>query len=317
MKKIFFENAFNYKEFLEKSNNKANISTLLYHNPNRMLRIDGIYFPLFDLENFFKNCNLVDYYELPNGKYKILLQPEIKELRDFFEYKYFHDIVDNKEEAIKTESVLKKQISEIASKITKFIYLRDQCLSFKDIGEISIYSMNENLEIQKVFALVSKTIRTKIVNINDYFQNQKEILLGEKAITFKEFYSYKDFRKFLKEYCQSEQEYYSDSLVLEQIKIEKENLKNSYLSSTNIQEKANLALKMKTLDKEIEQINQTFNDINASPLFNKEILTMLCLNLETLIKKENIIDRFVELIKNNKTSTIEIDNNQIFIKRTV
>lgn len=312
MSNVYFEDCLRYDDYIKRKYNGLNISDLLFANTLRREDLYGKYNPIFDLNDFINVDELICINPCGTDKYKVFFHPDVEKLRENFRHPNRTPREYDLKKSAKLIENFKYDLQVLKIEILNFIRERDEVLSFKDISLISPLNKEVNKELQKVLFILQKTLPQKKIVVNDYYFDHA-IEKSEKDIKFNYFYNYKAFRDFLKEYCLSDSEFYNKAHGLERAKKQKIELEEELNTEEDPIVYAGIEYEIEQCKAYIYEMENRLNFINLSPVFNKETLSLICLKLEKFIERENLIDEFLIKIRDNKLSTLEIDENQIMI----
>ena len=310
---LYFEDCLRYQDLIKIKYNGLNISDFLFANSQRREDIYGKYSPIFNLNDYINLDELICIYPCEEDKYKLFIHPDINKLREHFKHPNHIPRANDLKKSSKKIDDLKCDLQVLINEIYNFVRERDEVLSFKDITPISPLNKEVNKELQKVFFILEKTLPSKFVVVNDFYPNTNTssnfLEKVEKKITQKYFYNYKEFRNFLKEYCLSNTEFYNKAFRLEEMKAKKAELEEEYNITEDPIIRTGIEYEINKCKSFILEMENRLNIINSSPVFNKETLSLICLKLETLIERENLIDEFIIKIRDNNLSKLEIIND--------
>lgn len=310
MNSLYFDNCIKYEEYIRKRYAGTNISDLLFANNLRREDIYGKYGPMFNFNELVQVDDLIVVYPYEQDKYIVYYHPDFEKLRKLFKHPNFVPAVHGHEKTVEIINDLRCDLQVLKNEIFNFLRERDEILSFKSIDKISSLSVEENKELQKVFAIIEKTFPINKVTVNDYFFEPK-FQKFEKRLTYTYFCTYKIFSDFLRNYYFSDTEFYNNAYLLEENKTNKKELEEELKNTKDLVQQLGIQYEIDKCQLYIETMENRLNRINESSVFNKENLMSIYLNLESLVEKEKAIEELILKIRDGKLSKLNVSEDGV------
>lgn len=301
MEQTYFNNdPFKYDEYMKNKCDNNNISTLLYASSNN-----------FDLKGFLFEKDLIEQHKFSEKEVVFILNPDIAKLSEAFEYICPVTYEENNLLHCKSEELtIKLDISLMLNKVTEFIKKRNYAFSSCDFSHITNFDKNVQKEINEALCYLLNLMPPKELTINDWFEHQNIMIKRGYFEKVQYIHNYEMLRNLLVSYCLNPSEYFECNIGLSKLKKEKVLLQKK-LKTVSVDEQKIIIDKINDCEMKIREYHNTISIVNEIPSFNQETISKFCLFLESYVEKEKALNNFIFAVRNNKTSTVTIEDKKI------
>lgn len=273
----------------------SNISSNLFVDLNNTSPLAS---QIYKFENAVSIPSAINMKRKLNGKYIVSIHPEIKKLGEAFGYdEVFKDyIAKNKNEAIQKDLDFCLDVEGLLFTAEKFLTQRYNLIKKADVSEFENYFEDATEELHDIMTIIPDTLSNYVYTSEDLkfddFYNRLDY--DRHSFYVKKVHNYESLRNFFKELAFSEKEYYENEYMTNQMLTKRDQIKED-LSK----DKGNLKLQadLSKCERELKEIFENFDEINAIPLFTKETFAIFAVLLEEYVEKEKAVNNFIEYIK--------------------
>lgn len=307
MQKILFEDTIKYSHdmvaYITNISYNVNLSSMLYSfNLPYVITNSQIVKSCFDFNKLinFENCATIETDKY--GRRTIYIHPDVQELANAFHISLLSQSIP---EYIKNEKVKEEyemMFIALCAEIHTFILKRNEIINLNDYSYFKIDTTVDEKELRDMLIRIKCILPTKELFFNDYkkpFKTKKKNHIKVSAI-----YNYQSFKKELKKFALSETEYIDSCEEFKDIEKQEKKLEQIIAQDPTNKMEINKLNNLK-IDKRL--LTDIFDDLNENKFFNKETLSLICLNIEREIEKEKALNEFIEKILNYNTEPLIID----------
>ena len=303
MANILFKNSINYTpQIINKNygtNYTVNLSSLKYSYCPPITFTGIPPSAKFDLKSILNEKQLMKIFKKQKEGYILLVHSEIETLAKAFSMDISTIEFSTANEALEKLEEYKNRFYKLIFQVENFVaerkYLVVNIPTNSSIRKISPYKEDTDKELCSLIRNLNDTLPEEELSLNDYTLDNEGYISFQKnhKVNTCSLYNYQKMQSFFKELVLSENEYYSDF----KHKQETEYLRN-VLKRMVIEKPEEIELKDKLFYTEefLNLMYKKIDNINASPLFNKETFAMLYIKLEDFVEKEKAINNFVDKI---------------------
>lgn len=304
-KKKVFKNSITYNKksiLYHNANYTLNLSTL-YHTYNYRLQIPSLKNVAYSSDNLqfcFQNIinyeNIIYVEQFNEEIYVLHVQPDIYQLIYMFDNTIPSKLSMFKEDKELKFNHLRSKIFEAFEKIDNFIEERNNFILNKNTENFVFEGMTKHAseEIKKIIYKINNTLPIQSIKYFDFFEEKSRLKKMNYTIQTNAFSDYKSIYNYFKNLINEKIEYFDGEEEINRLNRLEKQYKN-FIENTINGDFYKKDLEQTKLAKTLTISD--IDEINNSPLFNKENFALICLTLQDYLEKEQAIKEFINKIQ--------------------